>query len=200
MSLLRKTSSAARPTTRRLKVECKNESKDCTAKVVVTSYSKRDTLDDKGVEIEKTYNEIAASADLTKLCAALTDAAKKLKVDPSTLAVSDLFDMSCDGCDNHDSHGTFTIKLKSEVLKNFVGLLHYHNGSWELVDGASAEDGELTFKVDDFSPFAIVVSTENTTQPAANLTWLYIVLACVVVVAVVAIVVVVLKKKNTKKA
>ena len=39
-------------------------------------------------------------------------------------------------------------------------MLHYTNGEWKIVDGATvSEDGkQLNFKENEFSPFAIVVS------------------------------------------
>ena len=40
---------------------------------------------------------------------------------------------------------------------NYAGLLHYDNGEWKLLESTVTKDGKITFTVDDFSPFAIVV-------------------------------------------
>ena len=52
--------------------------------------------------------------------------------------------------------------MKSDALKNFVCLLHYYNGEWRIVEDAKVtQNGEhLEFTEKEFSPFAIIVSTE----------------------------------------
>ncbi len=143
-------------------VEYHNESNDCKATLDVTPYADRNSLsEDACSKLEEAYNAIVNTKDLTSLSEALKELAKKLGINPSDLAVSDMFDISYNGCDDHENHGTFDITLKAETLKNFVGLLHYYNGEWKLVTDAEVTNNgtHLEFKEKDFSPFAIVVNT-----------------------------------------
>ncbi len=143
-------------------IEGENESEDCTAKIIITPYKLKHTLNKIALlAIEEAYRIISECKDLTTLNAQFKDFVKALGLNPIYLAVSDLFDISCYGCDNHDHHGAFRIKFSADTLKNFVGLLHYHNGEWEFVENAKVlADGEtLEFTVDELSPFAIVVDT-----------------------------------------
>ena len=125
----------------------------------ITSYADRNDLSDEAkAAIEKAYSEIMGAKNLILICDALKGLANKLGISTNNLIVSELFDIS-------DSHGhveaSFDIVIKPESLENFVGLLHYDDGKWELVEDAIVEekDGEahLKFSVDSLSPFAIVV-------------------------------------------
>lgn len=150
-------------------IEYDKETLDCLATLVVTAYADRFTLpDDIRIALEKAYDDIVAAEDLSTLTEELVTVANALGVDTESLAVSDLFDITYYNCDIHDNHGGFRIKLKPETLQGFVGLLHFVNGAWDVVDDAKVEaDGEhLTFSVDTLSPFAIVVeSQEGSEQP-----------------------------------
>jgi hypothetical protein len=138
---------------------------DCTAKLVITPYAKRDTLPDELKElIEKAYGEIAASKDLTELNSDLAKLAADKNLKGANLAVSDLFDIYAIDCEKHEEHLEFDIVLAADTLKRFVGLLHMNkNGEWELVSNAEVtNDGKhLKFTVETLSPFAIVVDTSN---------------------------------------
>ena len=139
-----------------------NSDEDCTGKLIITPYSNRKTLpDDILQKFEEAYRIIATTSDLSDLNEALNQMAADLGVDVSDLAVSDMFDISVIGCDNHVDHGHFDVTLKAESLKNFVCLLHYYNGTWRIVDSAEVtEDGtHLDFTEKEFSPFAVVVNT-----------------------------------------
>lgn len=179
------------------------ESDDCDAELIITPYSKRDTLHDTAEDaLENAYNELKASGDLTALNADLASLAKKLGIKGTELAVSDLFDATWVGCSPEDhsaeKHGIFTIELEADSLKNFVGLLHYYNGEWELIDNAKVKGNILTFKADNFSPFAIVVDTNPEKTPNSgdmSFIWLWVIVAVVS-----GTVLVVLIKKANKKA
>ena len=85
-------------------------------------------------------------------------------------------------------------------MENFVCLLHYHGNVWHVVDSAEVtQNGEhLEFDAEEFSPFAIVVSTEPVAEPAADYT--VAIVAASVSLAVLAIILVVfLKLKKNKK-
>lgn len=140
--------------------EYSNADHNCTAKLVITAYADRHTLDDATrAKLEQAYDEIVNASDVTALNADLAALAKKMNVDPSKLAVSDLFDISYHSCPQHSEHGAFTITIRPELLKNFVGLMHLNGDNWELIENAKAVNGNLTFTVDELSPFAIVVDT-----------------------------------------
>lgn len=137
--------------------EDKNE-----VKLVITSYADRSDLTEEAREsIEKAYVKISGIKNLTTLCGALKDVAAEKNIPTTNLEVSDLFDISdaeggSDGC-------TYDITLAAETLENFVGLLHFTDGKWELIDNAVVEEinGELhlKFSTKGLSPFAIVVDT-----------------------------------------
>ena len=154
------------------------ENDGCTATIVVTPYSKRDTLSaDSKTAIESAYAEIKATNDVSSLNADLAALAKSKEIKGKNLAVSDLFDVSWAGCNDHASHGKATISLKAETLGNFVGLLHLVDGEWELVSNATVNNGVLTFTVDSFSPFAIVVDATPDSPPTGDNGSVYLLIA-----------------------
>jgi len=139
-----------------------NESEDCEAKLKITAYLDKDELPEEVCEaLEEAYRMIASASDLSELNATLKTIAARLGISTSDLAVSDLFDISAFGCDNHEGHGHFDVTIKPENLKNFVCLLHYYNGVWRIVDNATVTNNGTHIEFDEmeFSPFAIVVST-----------------------------------------
>ncbi len=172
-------------------------SSDCTAELVITSYADRNTLGAAGAAtMEAAYDSIKNVTNLTSLNASLSTLASKGNIATESLAVSDLFDMSTENCDDaaHVSgHGPFTITLKAETINDFVGLLHYVDGQWELISDATAKDDQLTFKVDSFSPFAIVVNADADTTGDSMLISIS---AAAMVVSAVAFVVCVKKSKE----
>lgn len=169
-------------------VDYDNDSDACDAILVVTPYADRHTLPDATrAQLEAAYTEIINSTDITALNAELAKLAESKKLDSKQLAVSDLFDVSYYNCTVHEEEGHryFTITIKPESLKNFVGLLHKNGDNWELISNAKVEtrDGAkvLTFTVDDLSPFAIVVNTDaDAPQTSDNFQWLFYVALMVV--------------------
>ena len=145
-------------------VDYENGSHDCTAELIITPYSKRDTLSaEKKAAIESAYDQISDTADLSTFNADFKAAVEAKGLVAAQLAVSDLFDVSYYACELHNEHGAFTITIKAETLSNFVGLLHLNDGKWEYVSNAEViENGkQLKFVVDDLSPFAIVVKNDK---------------------------------------
>lgn len=143
-------------------VEGKNKDKDCTAEIVISAYGDRDKLSAEARQaIEAAYTSIKGAKTLDTLNSGLTDLAKDLKVELADLAVSDLFDIGATACDAHSEHGEFDITLKADTLKNFVCLMYYQNGSWQIVDKAKVtkDDTNLEFKTDVLGPYAVVVAT-----------------------------------------
>ncbi len=186
-------------------IEGTPESEDCEAELVITPYSDRNELSPELKEqFEKAYNEIIAAADLTDLNAELEKIAKDKNIPVENLTVSDLFDISYVSCKEHEGHGYFEIVLKAEILERFVALLHFNKGTWELIDNAQVKDvnGELrlTFKVKEFSPFAVVIDSEgavdNDPPKTGEDSLIYIIAAAVVAVSAMAIVIIVRKTKK----
>ncbi len=131
----------------------------------VTPYKDAENLDPVvEAELKQAYADIKAATDLTALVSELGDVAKNQNVDVKNLAVSDLVDISA----NTDEHGAVRIKLNSNQLQNFVALLHKHNNEWTVVESAKIVNGALTFSVNDFSPFAIVVEKESTSPETGD--------------------------------
>lgn len=183
-------------------VEFYNEDGECTAELKVTAYADRDTLDaETKAAFEKAYNDIVNAADLTALSDELKTLAEKQGIKADKLAISDLFDISYYDCEVHedDDHGYFSITLKPEVLKNFVGLLHLKEGVWDLVDSAKVTDDgvHLTYRVEDLSPFAIIVNTDPV-PPQTGVEGIEIILIVVMVLAALGLVVVALLSKKKK--
>lgn len=147
-----------------------NETPECFAELVITAYKDRGTLEDeKKTDLEKAYQDIVNATDLSTLNSSLADAAKALGVKTTDLAVSDLFDLSYYSCEHHEEHGGFTIKLKANTFKKFVKLMHYNGTSWEIIENATVNENDiLTFTVKDFSPFAVVVNTAETSSPTGD--------------------------------
>lgn len=186
-------------------VSAKNEDANCLANVIITAYADREKLSKETQEkLEKAYQMIIGTDDLSELNAKVSEMAKKRGVKVSDLAVSDMFDISSVGCDTHEDHGHFDIALKSDTLKNFVCLLHYYNGEWHVVDDATVTQNgtHLEFTEDEFSPFAIVVNTgaEYGSNPQtgdnSNIVWYVVVMA----ISAVALLIVLMKQKNRASA
>lgn len=180
---------------------------DCPGWLVVTPYGDRHKLSDAlRAMLEKAYNSIVNSDDLTKLNAELAKIAADKNIVGTDLAVSDLFDIHVTGCDYHDEHVGFDITLDADTLSHFVGLLHMNkDGVWELVTNAEVvNDGEhLKFSVDSFSPFAIVVDTSSGTPDAPqtgdnSMIHIYAIIMVVSALAVIVIVRVRSRESNQK--
>ncbi len=136
-----------------------NGSNDCKAELIIKAYTDRNTLpNDLKVKLEKAYNDIKTTANLSKLCADLSAVAKAANVPVTSLAVSDLFDIHYENCDIHNQHGAFTITLEVDTLDNFAALIHLNGDVWENVENVKVEGKQITFTVDSLSPFAIVVN------------------------------------------
>ena len=183
-----------------------NESSDCTAKLILTAYADRKTLPENlCAMIEKAYDMIVGTDDLSTLNSGVADLAKDAGVKVTALSVSDLFDLRYVDCSNHDLHGSFRIVIESEKLESFVCLLHYYNGEWSIVDSAKVtNDGKyLEFTAKEFSPFAIVVKTdaENVTPPYTGDNSAIFICSVVMAISVTTIVVLLAtSKKRTRKA
>ena len=150
----------------------------CGATLIVTPYGERDTLDeDSRKTLEEAYGQIAGNKNLGDLSDDLKALAEKLGLDVTNLAVSDLFNIGYEGCDDHTDH-SYTVKLKPEILKNFVTVMQYVDGKWIVVENAKAEGGYLTMSSKYYGPVAIVVEKGNTAT-GDSFPWIYLVLMVV---------------------
>ena len=135
--------------------------------VTVVASGEQSTLSEAAqAQMKAAYTSIETAADVAALSADVATVAAEQGVKTADLAISDLFDISVEG----DNYGTLTISLKSDSFENFVALLHYTGSAWEVVKDAKVENGVLTFSASNFSPFAIVVSTEATQLPPSPTT------------------------------
>lgn len=151
--------------------------------VIITPFANRATLDaESKAEIEAAYNVIAGTNDASTLAEGL---------EGDDLAVSDLFDVQVIG-----ATGAVTIVLKSDVAKGFVALLHYNGQSFDVVEGAKADGENITFTIDDFSPYAIVVDTSTVAPQTGENNTATLVFAGIAAVAACGIVVLLAMKKK----
>ena len=186
----------------------KRLSEDCTAELIITAYADRDTLpEDARLVIEQAYADIVGTNDITALNSDLAALAESKNIAASDLAVSDLFDISYYGCEkhDHDKHLGFDIAVSAETLEKFVGFMHFHNGEWELVKNAKVEEvdgtAHLYFTVEELSPFAIIVNTNNEVIPpktgdSSGSTALYVIL---MIAAASVLVFVVIKRRKASQ-
>ena len=148
-------------------IEYKFSSEECDAVIRICAYGDRNTLEAEALtSLEAAYESVLTTENITVLNRDLAGKVKKAKIPQDKLAVSDLFDIYCTGCDDHGGHGSVTITIKPVSTENFVGLLHYEGGEWVLTD-CSEQDGTLTFTVNGLSPFAIVMHQDFSAPPIA---------------------------------
>lgn len=158
----------------------------CDATLIITPYDERDTLgEDARNLLEEAYDQIANNKNLGDLVEGLKEMAEKAGIDVSTLAVSDLFNIGYEGCDDHGDH-SYTVKLKPEILNNFFTVMQYVDGKWIIVENATVSGGYLTMTSKYYGPVAIVVEAGNT-QTGDSFPWIYLVLMAVSAAGLVAV-------------
>ena len=181
-------------------------SEDCESDVIVTAYSERNTLpEDLNNMMTDAYNSIRGTDNVTTLNASLAALANSKNVPAADLAISNLFDVRYEGCEDHGEHdGFFDIVLSSETFNHFFALLHYTGENWELIDGAEMkmvnDEAHLYFSVKDFSPFAVVVNTGAPVTPPTGDNSHIAIYAAIMAVSAVALVVVFVASKKSKKS
>lgn len=126
--------------------------------IFITSYGDRNVLDLVDREmLESAYDSIRDASNISSLIPDISGIASNLNVSPENLGISDLFHIGI----SDSTDGKFKIKLDSETIKNFVGLVYYENGQWHVVDGATIEDEYLVFTTELPRAFAVVVDVDN---------------------------------------
>lgn len=172
----------------------------CNAKLVITPYAERNTLDEATrLVLEEAYKQIANHIQNNDFSKALKAMAESKDMTASELSVGDLFDISSYDCDDHDGHNGFTITLKAETLGNLVGVLHMNNKNWENVQVLACDQDAktVTFYVENLSPFAIVVDngSGSSTPPTGDNAMAYLGVALVAAAGLVFVLVGAKKKK-----
>ena len=148
----------------------KNDDKDCTAILKLTPFEKRDRLEDYELAaFEDAYDSIVDTADITTLNEDFAALVKELGLDPTQVAVSELFNLSVSNCDEHDDHNESTVKLEINSVDTFVALLQYVDDEWVLVKNVKVNNTKslLTFNTVEFTPYAIVLDTSSFIQAPA---------------------------------
>lgn len=159
-------------------IGAENSDEDCQGEVIITPYSEKDDLnDDHENDMDDAYDSIVNSDNLSDLNSDLKDAADKAGVKDGNLAVSDLFHVDFD-CDEHEGHGEFSITIKPETLKNFVGLMYYDGEKWVYIDDAKVNGDHLNFSLKNPAPVAIFVNSAkgsiSTPQTGDDFPWIYV--------------------------
>lgn len=183
-------------------VNSSSEDHKCDESLIVTAYADRSELSEEArAKIEKAYQKINGVKNLTSVCGALKELAAKLGIPTANLAVSDLFDLR----DKHTDveKARFEVSLKAETLENFVGLLHFVDGKWVLVEDAEVSEDKngdliLTFTTEGLSPFAVVVDTGEE-APINDNTGLIVALVIISVAEAAALITILVKYLISKK-
>lgn len=178
-----------------------NSSEDCVAEIVITAFASRDGLEQAEKEvIEAAYAEIQKTEKSESLTNALEKIAETKSVDGEVLAISDLFHIDHANCKDHENHGYTTLTLEADTLKNFCGLMGYKDGKWTMIEGVTVTaDGKISFKVEDFGTYAIVVDAVTGVSPDTgdnSLTALWFVLLAVSAAGLVTIAAISFKKRG----
>ena len=147
-----------------------SEEHPCEDPLIITPYGERANLPEElKKEIEDFYTKIMSVKNLVAICPDLRSIANEQGIPTGNLAVSDLFDIR-DNCGEVEAE--YDIVIKSATFENFVGLIHYTDGKFVLVEDAEVKeiDGELhlSFTTDGLSPFAVIVNTGDVIQPEDN--------------------------------
>lgn len=166
-----------------------HEDHDCPGEIVIVGYGDKNTLsDDDKKEFEDAYNSIINADKLTDLNKDLT----------GDLAISDIFGVDLNGCDEHPNHGKTTIELDTDSAKNFHSLIAFDGEKWITID-ATLNGTTLTFTtyLDSFTAFAIVVNTaSDAPQTGDSFSWGYVALMAVAAAGIVVICISMKKKKG----
>ena len=177
-------------------VYAENESEECTAQVVITSYADRATLGDKAEQLTDAYAAIAGTKDLGTMSADIAALAEELNISSTDFAVSDLFDISYVDCDGHEEHGAFTITIKPTTAENFAAMLHFTGSEWEVIEG-EVENGEITFEAELLSPFAIMMHNGLPASSGNATAWIIAGVSLLIVLIIVILLLLSRKKKKT---
>lgn len=146
----------------------------------IVSYAGSESLPAQAKQMMKeAYEKILAAKDISVLNKEIKRFAKEAGVKTKDLVVSDFFDLSLSDFGEMTEGGCYRVSLSVASLRNFVCLLHFVDGEWELVTEAkvSADGEKLEFTVDGLSPFAIVTASPDAVfarEPVPVMIWVLI--------------------------
>ena len=171
--------------------------------IVLTPLVDTETLDeDAKNQLLGAYDKLKEEQDIITLSEELKKIAENKKIPAKNLIVKDLFDISIEG---EFKGNVITITLTADQLTNFVGLMHYQDGKWTLIDDAKVVNGnQLTFSKDalgatgSIGSFAIIVDSGAPTSPETGVQLPFALIAVAVMFAGAAVVFFVKSKKVTE--
>lgn len=142
--------------------------------MIVVSYADVESLPEEAKQaMKEAYQQIIDAENIAELSKEIKKeieaAAKEADVSENALIASDFFDLSPADLGAANEDGLYNVSLAVPSLKNFVCLLHFVDGEWEVVSNAkvSADGKNLEFSVDGFSPFVVITaSPDAVTTPA----------------------------------
>ena len=113
---------------------------------------------------------VIAPKDSEDMTDELKELAEQAGVDPADLTVSEFFNVSIEGCDDHTNHGAISLTIRPSSLNNFFDLLAFQNGKWSSVKDLKLDNakGTLTFTANSFGPYAIVLSKAKTSPQTSS--------------------------------
>ena len=134
---------------------------DCHRKLVVTPYFLKETIesDKSRADIDIAYDMVIASEHVYDLTEEVIPVAHSMGIDEDDLFIRDIFDITTYYCPIQGN--VVEITLSTEDLSNYVCLLHYVDGEFEVVPSAyvTIDDHHLFLSVDKLSPFAVVLTS-----------------------------------------
>lgn len=147
------------------------EPDECVYELVVTPYIYRDKIESEESRklLEIAYESIVAVNDVADLNKNdITEVAHRLGVETEDLVVRDLFDVTMYNREKGVNHSqavhvkNIQFTVEAQNLDNFVCLLVYAKGKWNVIDDVSVlkDRNLLNVFTEELSPFALVVASD----------------------------------------
>ena len=147
------------------------EPDECVYELVVTPYIYKDLIEaeESREQLEIAYQSIISVDDVSQLNPSeITDVAHRLGVETEDLVVRDLFDVTMYHREKSLNHSqavhvkNVQFTVETQDLENFVCLLVYAKGRWNVVKDVSVlkDKNLLNVLTEELSPFALVVASD----------------------------------------
>lgn len=169
------------------------EPDECVYELVVTPYIYRDKIESEESRklLEIAYESIVAVNDVADLNKNdITEVAHSLGVETEDLVVRDLFDVTMYNREKGVNHSqavhvkNIQFTVETQDLSNFVCLLVYAKGKWNVVKDVSVlkDRNLLNVFTEELSPFALIVASDyRYTGHAFGCIWhLYIIITMLI--------------------
>lgn len=148
------------------RIELNHGDKKCYAELTLTPYAMKETLSSDSLAIlEAAYKSIEECESFKDLNEGIEEYATKSNATIDDIIINDIFDLSINYSDGFPTEhktefdGLFNVELSTEDLSDFICLLHYVDGEWKVISGATisgANHNTLSFHANSLSPFAVV--------------------------------------------